>query len=1237
MLKFQKIKTLGEGAYGKAILVRRKSDQKKYVIKEIDVIKMSPRERREARQEVTVLAKMKHPNITSYIESFEERGKLFICMDYCDGGDLHDKIAAQRGVSFPEDQVLDWFVQIALALKHVHDRKILHRDLKTQNIFLTKNNMIKLGDFGIAKVLRNTCELAKTAIGTPYYLSPEICDNQSYNNKSDIWSLGCILYEMTTLKHAFDAGNMKGLVLKILKGTYKPIPSYYGRDLRGLIDKCLQQNPKSRPSVNTILKMTFVKKRIASFLDDTMYNEEFSHTILHKNPAKNHLAFTELVNIPEGGGKITKGVRDENIKAPVSRALAAAERLSVPRTSSAISKPKKTVPKSKANVLKAKRYNPAAVYGVPAVRRSAQPSNHASQAQAVKEKAERERIARQRKRDRDAAAFRAREAERAASREAERARREQLRQEVIRKDNERAKALAAARKLEQEAKLKLKSNYQKAVRDRHKAFEARQKQSVPAAFVPNEYDDTPEAGDDVVVAEFKARQRAAAAYRARMRGPAPTPPLLVDENVSAPIIDKIETKPSGSNTASENEMSATLKVRVGNAEAREAAPAPPGYLSGVNQSSPSPMLSDDGNQTIAIQDIPIDDLEKSIAASRAERRQRRQKSISPAPRSPDRDIENDKKCSESSEPANKIQRPRWGASKSPPNLPAVGLTIAPTEAGRRHWGVDDQSPQEFPNIGLTQPLGNTSTLNFNASEHNAETPAKKAESDAPNLHIETDGNQKRRQWGVQQENTPFSLAAVGTGVLGQTTSINPTTTGLLKEDLTVKLEKDTDGEAAPVPLHAIDEDANDDSEDNDYAEMLCSMRELLVPDIVISNNTILLDVPEDEESVMVDPENSPSPENEVITDGVGDPDSKENESEKIQESQESPSCDAQPIGDAHTNLSADSGGDADESEKQDDDDEVHHPVIQSMDDVADIDSKGATSLDEDQEDSNDEAPNLVQDDGDANDSFFEEEKNFSDDEQSGEDDEDDEDDEVDHGLDHLNSSTSSAISIKKQESSSDSEEEEMYDTMRKLLAKSGPKERETLIRAAPEIATRSLLKSGPVQGLRLTGASVKSLRVESETESEASIFERLEKTRIDLEEELGPVVLCRAYRLVQAWQEEEDNDDIQQRNEILALLRTKSTNAELKMQQLIQLVVRDANHFNNTSGLALSKSRNKSEVMKNESVLRQKHLRESPIEADSSDGYVEIDGTVDSEPDSDSEIPEDLPAYSKASKWYSIK
>ena len=121
---------------------------------------------------------------------------------------LAQRIEAQAASKspFPEEQVLDWFVQLCLAMKHVHDRKVLHRDIKSQNVFLTQNRkVVKLGDFGIARVLNSTVELAKTACGTPYYMSPEICDNKPYNDRSDVWSMGCLLYEMASLRCPFDA------------------------------------------------------------------------------------------------------------------------------------------------------------------------------------------------------------------------------------------------------------------------------------------------------------------------------------------------------------------------------------------------------------------------------------------------------------------------------------------------------------------------------------------------------------------------------------------------------------------------------------------------------------------------------------------------------------------------------------------------------------------------------------------------------------------------------------------------------------------------------------------------------------------------------------------------------------------------------------------------------------------------------------------------------------------------
>jgi NIMA (never in mitosis gene a)-related kinase 1/4/5 len=121
---------------------------------------------------VQLLKALKHPNIVSYRESFLTGSSLCIVMDYCSEGDLHAILKRRRGVALPEDTILDWFVQICLAIKHVHDRKILHRDIKMQNIFVASTGLLKLGDFGVSKVLNSTQALAATRVGTPYYLSP---------------------------------------------------------------------------------------------------------------------------------------------------------------------------------------------------------------------------------------------------------------------------------------------------------------------------------------------------------------------------------------------------------------------------------------------------------------------------------------------------------------------------------------------------------------------------------------------------------------------------------------------------------------------------------------------------------------------------------------------------------------------------------------------------------------------------------------------------------------------------------------------------------------------------------------------------------------------------------------------------------------------------------------------------------------------------------------------------------
>ena len=264
--KYTLVKELGEGSYGKCFLVQAQNKNAQCVIKQIDIRHMSPEEKEETIKEAGILGALDHPYIIHLQEVYiSKKGKLCIVMEYADGGDLSTLIKSRKGQRLPEEQILSWFVQICLALKHIHDRKILHRDLKSQNIFLTKEGHIKIGDFGIAKVLSQTMENARTMVGTPYYLSPELIDSKPYNFKSDIWSLGVLLYEMCALQPPFMASSIHGLALKIVRGNYPPLPQEYSREVKTLLGYLLALDPRVRPSIHQILKMPFIMSRIQRF------------------------------------------------------------------------------------------------------------------------------------------------------------------------------------------------------------------------------------------------------------------------------------------------------------------------------------------------------------------------------------------------------------------------------------------------------------------------------------------------------------------------------------------------------------------------------------------------------------------------------------------------------------------------------------------------------------------------------------------------------------------------------------------------------------------------------------------------------------------------------------------------------------------------------------------------------------------------------------------------------------
>lgn len=270
--KYRKIKTVGRGSFGEAVLVRSRADNKRYIAKTIETASMNPKEKRDLSGEIRILAAVNHPNIIRYHEHFEDGSVMFIVMEYADGGDLNQRIKERKKSENPEPfdpkLCMFWFLQIAMALKFLHDKRILHRDLKTANVFLTSKNVVKLGDFGISTVLQNTMACAKTVCGTPYYFSPEICQSKPYNNKSDVWALGVCFYETLTLNRPFNARTLKDLLKKILVGQYEPIPQSVPTELRNLCQSLLQISPSQRPSVNRLLEQPFVQTSLRTFSEE---------------------------------------------------------------------------------------------------------------------------------------------------------------------------------------------------------------------------------------------------------------------------------------------------------------------------------------------------------------------------------------------------------------------------------------------------------------------------------------------------------------------------------------------------------------------------------------------------------------------------------------------------------------------------------------------------------------------------------------------------------------------------------------------------------------------------------------------------------------------------------------------------------------------------------------------------------------------------------------------------------
>ena len=289
---------LGKGSYGSVYKVQRKSDKLEYAMKEVNIKQLNHREREEAVNEIRLLASVQHPNIIRYCEAFLERDSLYIVTDFASKGDLHKRIKKQKTKKrpFSEDVIWRYFAQICSGVQALHAKRVLHRDLKPKNIFLTQADGIQIGDLGCSKL--NKKHFAKTQVGTPYYMSPEIWMRRPYNEKSDVWALGCLLYEMVAFHPPFLADDMNALSHKVRNCPPARYSGRWSSDMNGLITRLLSKDPARRPTVSEILAMSCVAKHVDAKAAPTGSN-----------------AMLKTIHVPRQMGR---GMRMRNLNLPPS-------------------------------------------------------------------------------------------------------------------------------------------------------------------------------------------------------------------------------------------------------------------------------------------------------------------------------------------------------------------------------------------------------------------------------------------------------------------------------------------------------------------------------------------------------------------------------------------------------------------------------------------------------------------------------------------------------------------------------------------------------------------------------------------------------------------------------------------------------------------------------------------------------------------------------------------------------
>jgi serine/threonine protein kinase len=266
--RFDKLRTLGTGAFGSAFHVRDRSTQKEYALKVSAVA--DAKIRAAALSEAAILTKLHDPNVVEIFAQWEEGATFCILLELC-GGSVSDLIRGGReaGKLLSEAFILRVFSQLCAGLAYVHCQGVLHRDIKSANILWQRGEdgqlIIKLADFGISRHLGDG-SVAHTFIGSPFSLSPEILNGSPYNQKSDIWSLGCVLFELCALNNPFGGKNpsLGSIVSSIFTGTHPPLHSTFSAELQSLLSSLFTLDPAQRPDIQAVLVFPIIQTSLAA-------------------------------------------------------------------------------------------------------------------------------------------------------------------------------------------------------------------------------------------------------------------------------------------------------------------------------------------------------------------------------------------------------------------------------------------------------------------------------------------------------------------------------------------------------------------------------------------------------------------------------------------------------------------------------------------------------------------------------------------------------------------------------------------------------------------------------------------------------------------------------------------------------------------------------------------------------------------------------------------------------------